>query len=165
VRFRELIKGRQSAAVAVAVVMIVGAGVAIYVQARDAGSSGPGMAFFSTDDGRTYFTDSATKLAPFNHDGKPAYRAHVFECGGKRVVGYLSRYRPEAIAALEEAAAARGSGKPPRNAAALAAVGTYGLELKRPGAPAWSSQADTRTATMIRVLRCPDGSTPSEVDP
>jgi hypothetical protein len=81
------------------------------------------------------------------------------------VVGYLSRYRPEAIAALEEAAAARDSHKPPRNAAALAAVGTVGLEIKRPGAAAWANQADPRVATMIRVYRCPDGSTPSEVDP
>lgn len=164
-RFRELIKGRQSAAVALAVFMTAGAAVAIYLQARDSGSSGPGNAYFSTDDGKTYFTDSATKLPPFDRDGKPAYRAHVFECGGKRVVGYLSRYRPEAIAALEEAAAARGTGKPPRNAAALAAVGTYGLEIKRPGAPAWANQADPRAATMIRVFRCPDGSTPGEVDP
>jgi hypothetical protein len=164
VRVRELIKGRQSAAVALALVMIVGAAIAIYVQARDP-ASGPGGAYFSTDDGKTFFADSATKLPPFDKDGKPAYRAHVFECGGKRVVGYLSRYRPEAIAALEEAAAARGTGKPPRNAAALASVGTWGLELKRPGDPVWISQADPRTATMIRVYRCPDGSTPSEVEP
>jgi hypothetical protein len=164
VRVRELIKGKQSAAVALAVVMIAGAAVAIYVQARDS-SAGPGSAYFSTDDGKTFFADSATKLPPFDKGGKPAYRAHVFECGGKRVVGYLSRYRPEAIAALQEAAAARGTGKPPRNAAALAAVGTYGLELKRPGDPGWANQADPRVATMIRVYRCPDGSTPSEVEP
>ena len=165
VRVRELIKGRQSVAIGVAAAMIVGAAVAIYVQARDAGSPGPGNAYFSTDDGQTFFTDSATKLPPFDRNGKPAYRAHVFECGGKRVVGYLSRYRPEAIAALEEAVAARGTGKPPRNPAGLAAVGTYGLEIKRPGAPAWANQSDPRAATMIRVFRCPDGSTPTEVDP
>ena len=161
---RDLIRGRQSVVAVVAVLMIVGAAIAIYVQARDTGA-GSGDAYFSTDDGKTYFADKLTKLPPFDKDGKPAYRAHVFECGGKRVVGYLSRYRPEAIAALEEAAASRGTGKPPRNAAALAAVGTYGLEVKRPGDAFWVSQADARRATAVRVFRCPDGSTPNEVDP
>jgi hypothetical protein len=161
---RESIKRRQSLTVAVAGLMIVGAGIAIYVQARDP-TPGAGMAFFSNDDGKTYFTDRNTRLAPFDKDGKPAYRAHVFECGGKRVVGFLSRYRPEAIAALEEAAAAKGTGKPPRNAAALASVGTYGMEVKRPGDAAWVNQADSGRATAVRVFRCPDGSTPIEVDP
>ena len=161
---RESLKRRQSLAVAVAILMIVGAGIAIYVQARDP-APGAGKAFFSNDDGRTYFTDGITRLPPFDKDGKPAYRAHVFQCGGKRVVGYLSRYRPEALAALEEAAAAKGTGKPPRNAAALASVGTYGMEVKRPGDPVWINQADTTRATAVRVFRCPDGATPIEVDP
>jgi len=165
VRFRELIKTRQSAAAALAVVMIVGAAVAIYVQARDGGSSGPGNAYFSTDDGQTFFVDSATKLPPFDHKGKPAYRAHVFECGGKRVVGYLSGYTPEAIQALEGAKASRGTGKPPPNASALATIGTYGLLVKRPGDPGWVSQADMMRATAVRTFRCPDGSTPTELDP
>ena len=162
---RESIKQRQSLAVAAAVLMIVGAGIAIFVQARDSGGPGEGKAYFTTDEGKTFFADRNTKLPPFDKDGKPAYRAHVFRCGGNRVVGYLSRYRPEAIAALEEAAAARGTGKPPRNPAALAAVGTYGLELKRPGDAAWVNQADTARATAVRFFRCPDGSTPTEVDP
>ena len=161
---REFIKSRPSIAGALAVVMIVGAAVAIFVQARDP-SGGPGQAYFTTDDGKTFFTDKGTKLPPFDKDGKPAVRAHVFECGGKRVVGYLSRYTPEAFQALEQAKAARGTGKPPPNAAALAAIGTYGLEVKRPGEAVWVSQADNRRATFVRVFRCPDGSTPSEVDP
>ena len=161
---RELLKSRQSLAVVVAAVMIVGAAVAIFVQARDT-TGGPGRAYFTTDDGNTYFADSGTKLPPFDKNGKPAYRAHVFECGGKRVVGYLSRYRPEVFQALEEAKAARNTGKPPRNAAALASIGSYGLEVKRPGETVWVSQADTRRATAIRVFRCPDGGTPTEVDP
>jgi len=164
VGIRKAIKRRQFLAAAAAGVMIVGAAIAIFVQARDTGA-GSGKAYFSTDDGRTFFADPLTKLSPFDKGGRPAYRAHVFECGGKRVVGYLSRYRPEAIKALEDAAAARGTGKPPANAAALASVGTYGLELKRPGDPFWVSQADSRRATMVRVFRCPDGGTPSEVDP
>ena len=164
VGIREAIKSRQSAAAVVALVMIVGAAIAIYVQARDTGG-GSGKVYFSIDDGKTFFADKGTRLPPFDKDGRAAYRAHVFECGGKRVVGFLSRYTPEALRALDEAQAARGTGKPPPNVRALASIGTYGLEVKRPGDPVWVSQADTRRATWVRVFRCPDGSTPSEVDP
>lgn len=144
--------------------MIAGAAVAIYLQARGP-DSGPGRVYFSNDDGKTTFVDEATKLAPFDKDGKPAYRAHVFECGGKRVVGYLSRYTPEAHQVLAEAKAARAAGRPPPNVIALSAVGTYGMQVKRPGAPTWVSQADPRAATMVRAFRCPDGTTPQEVEP
>ena len=163
--FRDTLKQRPSLAAAAAAVMIVGAAVAIYVQARDFNNSGSGKAFFTTDDGKTWFLDRNTRLAPFDKDGKQAVRAHVFECDGKRFVGYLSCYRPEAIKALEEAKAAKAEGKPPPNVQALAAVGTTGLLVKRPGAPGWVSQADVGAATQVRVFSCPDGSTPEEVEP
>ena len=162
---RESLKQRPSLAAAAAAVMIVGGAIAIYVQARDFASSGSGKAFFTTDDGKTFFVDLNTRLAPFEKDGRQAVRAHVFECGGRRVVGYLSCYRPEALKALEEAKAARAAGKPPPNVQALAAVGTVGLLVKRPGDPGWVSQADVGLATQVRVFRCPDGGTPEEVEP
>jgi hypothetical protein len=165
VGIRDSIRQRKSLAAVAAVVMIVGAGIAIYVQARDFGPSGAGKAFFTTDDGKTWFVDKNTRLAPFEKDGKPAVRAHVFECGGERVVGYLSCYRPEALKALEDAMAAKAQGKPPPNVQALAAVGSTGLLVKRPGAPGWISQADAGAATAVRLFRCPDGATPEEVDP
>ena len=162
---RALLQQRKSLAVALAAVMIVGAAIAIYVQARDFGPAGPGKAFFTTDDGNTLFVDSVMKLPPFDKDGRRAVRAHVFECDGKRVVGYLSCYRPEALQALAEAKAARAAGKPPPNPQALSAVGTVGLLVKKPGNFPWVSQADAATATAVRVFRCADGSTPDEVEP
>ena len=162
---RDFVKQRPSVAAAVAVVMIAGAAVAIFVQARDFGSSGPGKAFFTTDDGKTFFVDSATKLPPFDKGGKPAYRAHVFECGGKRVVGFLSGYTPDALKLVEEAQKYKAAGKRPPNMQQLAAVGTTGLMVKRPGEPMWVSQTDAARATMVRVFRCPDGGTPEEVEP
>jgi hypothetical protein len=162
---RELIRGRQSVAGVVAGLVIVGAAYAIYVQARDLGPAGPGKFFYSNDDGRTVFVDDNTKLPPFDKDGKPAYRAHVFECGGKRVVGYLERYTPEAVKAMEVAKTYKGTGKPPPNVHELATLGTTGLQVKKPGDAKWVSQGDAKRATKIRVFRCPDGSTPKEVDP
>lgn len=165
VGIRESIKKRPSVAAAVAGVMIVGAAIAIYVQARDLGSSGAGKAFFSTDDGKTFFVDDAQKLPPFDRNGKPAYRAHVFECGGKRVVGYLSAYTPEALKAVEEAKKYNGTGKPPPNMHQIASLGTTGTVVKRPGETQWVLQADIGRATMVRVFRCPEGNTPVEVEP
>ena len=162
---REWIKGNQSAMVALAVVMIVGAGVAIFLQVRDDGSDGSGKVYFSNDDGKSFFDDKSTKLPGFLKDGKPAYRAHVFMCGGKRVTGYLSRFTPEALKALEEANAYRGTGKPPPNVRQLATIGTTGTEVKRPGDAKWVSQSDAAAATRVRAFRCPDGSSPTEVDP
>ena len=163
---REVIKGKQGAVVALAIVMIVGAGVAIFLQWRRGGpSSGGSATYFTTDEGQNLFVDTNAKLPPFERDGRQAVRAHVFECGGKRVVGYLSRYTEEAKAALAEAKSYQGTGKPPPNARALASIGTTGLEIKRPGDPQWVKQGDVARATRIRTFRCPDGSTPAEVYP
>jgi hypothetical protein len=158
-------KGNQWAMGALAGILIVGSGIAIYLQARDDGSVGSGKVYYSNDDGNTFFADASTRFPPFDKDGKPAYRAHVFVCGGKRVTGYLSRYTPEALKALEEANAYRGTGKPPPNVRQLATIGTTGTEVKRPGEAKWISQADAASATRVRTFRCPDGSTPTEVDP
>ena len=162
---RELIKGKQGAVVALAVVMIVGAGIAIFLQMRGGASGGGSATYFTIDDGQNLFVDTNAKLPPFEKDGKQAVRAHVFECGGKRVVGYLSRYTQEAKAALAEAKSYQGTGKPPPNARALASIGTTGLEVKRPGDAQWVKQGDVARATRIRTFRCPDGSTPAEVYP
>ena len=90
----------------------------------------------------------------------------MFECGGKRVVGFLERHTPEALKAFEIAKAARGTGKPPPNVHELASIGMTGIEVKRPGAGnQWIAQGDVTRATEIRVFRCPDGSTPEEVFP
>ena len=162
---RGFVKQRPSVAAALAGVMIIGAAVAIYLQVRDMGSSGPGKVFFTTDDGKSFFVDSAARLPPFDKNGKPAYRAHVFVCGGKRVVGFMSGYTPDALRLVEEAQKYKAAGKPPPNMPQLASVGTMGQMVKRPGDPAWVSQADAVRATMVRVFRCPDGSTPEEVEP
>lgn len=163
---RETFQKKQSLTVAIASIVIVGAGIAIVLQARSFNSASAGDAYFSTDDGATFFVADGRKIPPYDSGGKQAVRAHVFECGGKRVVGYLSRYTPEAVAAMEEAKKYKGTGKPPPNVKALASIGTTGLELKKPGANnPWVRQSDVAKATQIRVYRCPDGSTPYEVSP
>ena len=161
---RQALRGKQGALVALGAVMIAAAGIAIWWQLRDDGAQGTGL-YYTTDDGTTIFVDDSVKMPPFDKDGKPALRAHVFECGGKRVVGYLSRYTEQAKRAFDEAMAYKGTGKAPPNARELASLGTRGIEVKRPGDGQWVSQADAARATRIRVFKCPDGAAPQEVYP
>jgi hypothetical protein len=59
-------------------------------------------AFYTTNDGRTTFVDNFFRAYPFDHDGKPAYRAYVYQTSkGNKFVGYLERYTDQGLSALE----------------------------------------------------------------
>jgi hypothetical protein len=60
--------------------------------------------WFTIDDGKTWFADDATKLPPFEHQGKPAYRVRVWTCDGGRTtfVSHLERINAQAKAKLEQ---------------------------------------------------------------
>jgi hypothetical protein len=85
-----------SMAVAIAVVLIAGA-ILFWP------SSGQ-MAFYTTDDGLTYFEHEQIP-APFSYKGKEALSAAVFRCGTEKpFVAYLTKFRDDAAkAAFEEA--------------------------------------------------------------
>jgi hypothetical protein len=147
-----------------AMALAMGAGLIVIVLSLAAiqfsgGSSGdggrPDEAYFTTDDGQTWFADGADKLAPFTHDGKEAVRAYVFKCGGKKFVNHLERYTAESVrklTALNEAMRA-GKGVPP--VAQLASMRE--VEVKKPGAAEWvSTKSAAKAAGVVRVV-CPDG--------
>jgi len=58
--------------------------------------------YFTTDDGKSYFPLEATNKPPFMHEGKFAYRAHVFSTDGGKTgwVGYISKFSPISAEAL-----------------------------------------------------------------
>ena len=116
-----------------------------------------GMAYFSTDDGQTWFVDSADKLPPFQHDGKEAFRAYVFECGGKEFVNHLERYTPEAKKTMEAALEAERSGKAPPSAGAIQQAASAGRQLKKPGAKEWVAAGNFAKTGPILNVKCPDG--------
>ena len=161
---RETIRKSQKGTVVVACVVLIGAIIAIFVQAKSFGPAGPGDAFFTVDDGKTFFAGDARQLAPFDYGGKQAVRAHVFECEGKKVVGYMSRYTQESLDLFEEAKLAKAEGRPPKNVQKLATVAFTGTELKKPGSDKWVVQTNTN-ATKIRIFKCKDGKVPPEVYP
>ena len=127
------------------------------------GTAGGGQAFFSIDDGKTFFTDDAAKIPPFKKDGKDAVRAHVFTCdGGKtKFVGYLEMFAPEDKKMMEDAM----SGKAPP--AAYAGYSGQAM-VKKPGMPNFIPLMPGTTEAYAKVVQvtCPDGtSVPERVYP
>jgi hypothetical protein len=169
---RETINEKPRVAVAVAGGLVFLGLVAAVLQLRgSAPPAGPEFtrAFFSVDDGKTWFEGDATKLAPFDHEGKPAVRAYVYRCGGTEFVNHLERYKPDAKRTLEEAAKPDPTRTaPPNNMGAIQAAHLGGREVKRPGDAKWTPAADFRAAGAIIAPKCPgsaDGGRPEPIQP
>jgi len=106
-------------------------------------------AFYTTDDGATYFTDDINKAAPFDHDGKQAVRAYVYNIDNKPTVAYMERYteaaRPTAESILQ---------KQDGTIQAQAELTNFlqkgnPLEVKKPGEAKWVS-GNSKEAAQIR---------------
>ncbi|HYO10239.1 MAG TPA: hypothetical protein VER17_14825 [Tepidisphaeraceae bacterium] len=106
------------------------------------------QAFYSTDDGTSWFSDDRRKIYPFDRDGKPAYRAYVFKCGeqGKPFVAYLERFTESARKELMNKQAPAQAGRP---------VAAEGLEVKKPREAEWV-KASTAKGNATMTPTCPD---------
>ena len=115
-------------------------------------------AFFSDDDGKTWFIDDIRKIPPFQHNGKPADRAYVFTCDGGKTkwVGYLERFTPAAKEQMEDADKRRSS-------MLMGPLGPPGRQLKTPGAADWTDQSNPPQLAKVMGVSCPhDGRHPAE---
>ena len=75
---RESLNEKPALTTGITVGVIVLALLFIILQLRGCGGGAKGVRakdFFSNDDGQTWFADDATRVPPFDKDGKPAYRA------------------------------------------------------------------------------------------
>jgi len=108
--------------------------------------------FFTVDDGKTFFSASRDNVPPFTHEGKEAVHAYVFECKGKRFVGYVERFTPEAHKQL-------------LNKQATPATYMNGRELKKPGETNWVKSGDLAAADKVTTVLCPDGQPAEPVEP
>ena len=118
--------------------------------------AGVDLAWYSHDDGQTWFAEKRNRLNYVTRDGKHAYRCWVYTCdGGKtKFAAYLERYAPEAQKQLEAIVA----GKRPADPAILEQISANGIEVKKPGTGSWISIAEPR-ATELREPVCPGGRT------
>ena len=161
---RERLNDNPRVAVGVAAAILLITSVVVALQFSGPSTGEPSArAFFSTDDGKTWFVDEATKLAPFQRDGKEAVRAYVFECNGTSFVNHLERFTPDGRKAAETAM----SGKGTEQAASVAGqLRLSGAEVKKPGSKQWTPLSDMVKAGPILRPKCPDGAgEPKPLDP
>jgi hypothetical protein len=95
-------------------------------------------AYYSDDDGQTWFSDSKYLTPPFDHNGKTAERAVIYsyDHGSKTFCAYLQRYTADAKKRLDDAVAdAARNGKGPETVSLFGDLGIARseVEVKLPG--------------------------------
>ena len=155
------------------IVILLGAGAYIIMRFMNHGSSNapkiPTKAYYSDDDGSTWFVDDANKIPPFDHGGKQAVRAILFRCGkdGRPFVQRLEEYDQE----VQEKIKAQLKAEHPMSPVAAQFMFVEGTMVKKPGGKEWiklkPNDADSAKAwTEVMNAKCPDGTTiPTPVSP
>ncbi len=149
------------------VIIVLAVGFIIYSQVGSGVPKPPKSAWYTTDDGASWFEDDINKISPFTKDGKEAIRIYVFECkDGKKFAGYMERYTPEAkkqLEALNAKQAALKPGTPEHEQASMEASGIMqnvmmtGMQYKKPGAAGkWVAQMDGEKFSQVVSITCPD---------
>ena len=90
--------------------VIVIALIAIFFEIKGKSKpSAPTQAYYTVDDGASYFADDVNLVPPYMHDGKEAVRAQVLKgATGKPFVVYLVRISTRAHSKLEKLVAEKG---------------------------------------------------------
>ena len=129
----------------------------MFLQSADLGSrlSTP-QAFYTVDDGATWFKEDADKITPYDYKGKQAVMCFVYKCGdkGQPWVSHLMRFTAEGKRQREEQIKNKGI-----NTVGSDSLLRPPLEVKeaKSGDSGWISINDPRAAA-IQKLQCPDGS-------
>jgi hypothetical protein len=158
-KLRDLIIRNQHFGAAAAVGLLLTSIVILLLQLRGPRTpTTPTMAFFTIDDGKTWFADDATNIPPYDKDGKIAVRAFVQRCAdGTQFVNYLERFKPTAKQALESLNTADPNQKKSGNLAAIQSAYAGGREVKRPGEKNWTDGGNFRAAAAVIAVKCPNG--------
>lgn len=122
----------------IAVIVLVAAVYVIYSAVAGGEKRFHGeTAYYTADDGQSYFKDNAFRPVPYTDNGKEVVRAFVYKCPSKgEFVAFLQRYTPEGVKAINEVQSAKKEGREPSaNAMAIAAqADRLASEYKKPGA-------------------------------
>ncbi len=157
---RESLNKSPAVTTGVTIGIIVVALVFILYQTFGGGGAATGggamdKAFFTVDNGKTWFADDINKLPPFDHEGKQAVRVYVFTCdGGKtKFAAYVERYTEAAKREIEKARAnPQGGGM-----MGMESISYTGREVKKAGSEGpWLKAMDPRASDAMSI-NCPDG--------
>lgn len=146
---------KPSAAIAGMIVVIGLAAVVLNVGGSGRRPVSEGRAYFSVDDGKTWFADASSNPSPFNKDGKTAYRVFVWRCGtAEPFVSHLFRNASSSTGGDRSKAATNADDRTPP------AMSGASIEVKRPGTGdrGWV-RADSAEGSAIARPQCPDGTT------
>ena len=114
----------------------------------------PDQAFYTDDDGKTFYADDAKNLPPYQHNGKTAYRAAVYsDNNGHQWIGLLESLDP---AQKKQADGLIKDGMPPRYA-----FPEKTALVKKPGEARWINPATATGAELekARLVTPPEGVT------
>jgi hypothetical protein len=126
-------------------------------------------AFYTNDDGASYYRDSNKLTPPVMKEGKEAVIARVFVIDGQKKVGYMERMTPESRAIIADFKQKQQTAKPtmgpPADLGRVTNASRNGREYKKPGAAKWVSIRDK--AAVEQVCRVVDsaGNAAVPVDP
>lgn len=127
-----------SAIVAIIVIAVALGAVVWQAIPRGGSTGGSGQAAATIDDGLTWFRHDGIKVPPFDYNGKTAFGVLLYEAEGKKFVGLMTRYSPEAKKAIEDARAAKAEGKVSAMIEGKAEMAkNTSLEIKKPGEDKW----------------------------
>lgn len=136
---------------------------AVFIWANKGVSERVTRAYYSDDDGKSYFDDEVNKIYPFDHNGKPAYRAYVYQCGSEKpFVHYLGRYTDKAKVRMADLAGKTGD---PEAVGELARLRNTAIEVKKPGEEKWVPLFSSAGDAMIRHPICQNKTTARQVSP
>ncbi len=162
---REIINEKRSVSLGVAILMLICAGVyAGYTMHGPRPRPKGDKAFYTVDDGKTWFVDSIYKVPPFIHDGKTAVRALVYsyDNGQKQFCPTVERYSPEMEKKMDDAVIqANRDGMPLSSISLFNSPGTLNeMEIKRAGTDDdWVSRGDRDSSwKVLSSIKAPDGS-------
>lgn len=159
--FRDTLNQKPALALGLAIA-IFGIAVAWGAIQLSRGGGSNDRAFFTIDDGTTWFVDDVSNLPPFQHKGKEAVRVYVFECSGKQFANHLERMTSERKKLAE---AARNHTAPTGPTAVHGGGANWGSEFKKPGTGNWVAGNDMINSSKILQVKCADGQEPVPVDP
>lgn len=160
---RQQIGEKKKLSLSLGIALVIVAAVVLCIEFWPKKRADLAMAYYTDNDGQTWFSDSAYQLPPFDHNGKVAVRAQIFtyDSGSKEFCGYLQKYTPEAKQKLQAAFAAAKSQHKSLASVALLREPSFlnsGILVKKPGAGnAWIPYNDPRVNDVMRV-HSPDGS-------
>ena len=125
-------------------------------------AAAPSKAFYSDDNGKSFFTDDAAQIAPFDHNGKQAFRADVFKGpDGNEFVGLIYRYTDGGKREMQQYLAKHVSDP---DGAMRSGIEQRGMQVKPVGADdkAWQLADEETVDRLRRGVKSPSGGGPAQ---